>query len=67
MKRRPVYVEVRRPAATGDRPVAKVAAWCAAIAVVWAFHRYGIPALAGAAGAYLLVLIVLKAWLGGAR
>ncbi|MEY9845768.1 hypothetical protein ABH940_002846 [Streptacidiphilus sp. BW17] len=67
MRNRQRYHRPQQHGPTGDRPVAKLAAWSAAVAVVWAFHHQGIAALAGAAGAYLLVLIVLKAWLGGAR
>jgi hypothetical protein len=66
-RRQQYYVVPQRRPMTGDRPVAKVAAWSAGIGVVWAFHHFGIWALAGAAGAYLLVLVVLKALLGGAR
>ncbi|MBF9068183.1 hypothetical protein [Streptacidiphilus fuscans] len=68
MKRRQqIYVIPQRGRTPGDRPFAKLAAWTAAGAVLWEFHRFGIPALAGAAGAYLLVLVVLHALIGGPR
>jgi hypothetical protein len=51
----------------GDRPVAKWAAGIAAALVVWQFHHFGMPALAGAAGAYLLTLILVHLAIGGPR
>ncbi|MEY9940724.1 hypothetical protein [Streptacidiphilus sp. MAP5-3] len=67
-RRRQVYVIPQRPGGgAGDRPFAKLVAWTAAGAVLWEFHRCGLPALAGAAGAYLLVLVVLHALIGGPR
>ncbi|MEY9876021.1 hypothetical protein ABH931_005528 [Streptacidiphilus sp. MAP12-33] len=67
MRNRQPFYGPQQQTSGGDRPVAQLAAWGAAAGMVWEFHHYGIPALAGAAGAYLVVLIVLKAWLGGAR
>jgi hypothetical protein len=52
---------------TGDRPGAQWVAGTAAALVIWKLHHFGMPALAGAAGAYLLTLILIHLAVGGAR
>jgi hypothetical protein len=68
MRRQVIYVQPDgTPQPSGDREGAKWAARIAAGAVLYECWHMGMWGFVAAAATYLLVLIVLKTWLGGAR
>ncbi|WP_037605057.1 hypothetical protein [Streptacidiphilus rugosus] len=67
MRRQVIYVESGRGrrGGSGDREGAKWAAGIAAGVVLWNCWHFGMWGFVATAATYLVVLVVLKAWLGG--